>query len=556
MSDLFSGAACSAAANPLSQLSKHAARDASLQQDRLVPQNTSIHKSFRSAPHNVNQQDQQILFFGDKPAFGFDGISREIRAIQQTGREWSSEFQNDRHMLPPERAAHMESASRQRVPSMSPLHEISNPAWREEFSLSSTVNYAPQAFMPGNRMLPSFQGAFGSQLTQLPSYHEPLRKGKEKLVELTDQNWEEHFDALEKESQQERQEGLEESQDELMNQQFHGDFESIWNGIQQDNPSFSGIEDLHAFSINEKPDLGDYQFELDNPYLNRVDPFAEGLRLMESGASLSEVALCFEAAVQQDMGRAEAWTQLGLVQAQNEKEEPAIRALDKATNLESTNLQAMMGLAVSYTNEGYDSAAYMTLESWIVAKYPSLTTSIPKGQGRDQLHQRVTSQFIHAAQLSPNGAQMDADVQVGLGVLFYGSESYDKAVDCFTAALSSRPNDHLLWNRLGATLANSGRSEEAINAYHKALEISPSFVRARYNLGVSCINIGCYEEAAQHLLGALAQHQRGDVPGGVNISSNLWETLRRVFMCQDRRDLSELAITGTDVNIFREFFEF
>jgi len=51
--------------------------------------------------------------------------------------------------------------------------------------------------------------------------------------------------------------------------------------------------------------------------------------------------------------------------------------------------------------------------------------------------------------------------------------------------LSARPGDYVLWNRLGATLANSGKSEEAIEAYYKALEIKPSFVRGRYNLGVS-----------------------------------------------------------------------
>jgi len=82
--------------------------------------------------------------------------------------------------------------------------------------------------------------------------------------------------------------------------------------------------------------------------------------------------------------------------------------------------------------------------------------------------------------------------------------------------------DHLLWNRLGATLANSGKSEEAIEAYHRALDLKPTFVRARYNLGVSCINIGCYKEAAEHLLESLSMHQvKGDAGGGVNISANL-----------------------------------
>jgi peroxin-5 len=99
---------------------------------------------------------------------------------------------------------------------------------------------------------------------------------------------------------------------------------------------------------------------------------------------------------------------------------------------------------VSYTNEGYDTAAYLTLEQWLSTKYPHLSTvqqpPLSSNHSRTEIHQRVTDIFIAAAQLSPNGTNMDADVQVGLGVLFYGDEEYERAVDCFVAALNIRPN--------------------------------------------------------------------------------------------------------------------
>lgn len=470
-------------------------------------------------------------------------------------------------------------------------------------------------------------------------------KGKSRLVELDDTDWEAQFAQLDTEQhgEQRADEAVEEEEasrrameaeldqmDRSVPRRAHrfsdesrfGDFEATWLGIQaemernrSDYSNADAWRDGHAgeygdwdgFDANginatlRDQNLGDYLFEEDNIFNQAQDPFGEGVRIMDEGGNLSLAALAFEAAVQKDPSHVEAWTRLGAAQAQNEKESPAIRALEQALKLDPANLDALMGLAVSYTNEGYDTTAYRTLERWLFTKYPALappkdpldtnTTSDEFGfTDRHLLHQRVTDLFIRAAQLSPDPTTMDPDVQVGLGVLFYGDEEFDKAVDCFSAALHSneagstnaetsnqRP---LLWNRLGATLANSGRSEEAIQAYEKALELNPNFVRARYNLGVSCINIGCYAEAAQHLLGALAMHAvveregrekarelAGGGPEGVdddeldrlmrhNQSTNLYDTLRRVFGQMGRKDLSDKVVAGVNVDTFRNEFDF
>lgn len=446
-------------------------------------------------------------------------------------------------------------------------------------------------------------------------------KGKEKVVELDDQQWEEQFQQLEIQEQQtgEQDEAaalepeLNKLDEEILKSETNefGDFESLWKGIladkaanavedeewivQETDPNWADRIGDWGFGNNRlinDPEVENYLFEEDNLFKETGNPFEEGMRIVDEGGNLSLAALAFEAAVQKDPTHVEAWVQLGMSQAQNEKETAAIRALEQAKNLDPNNAPALMTLAVSYTNEGYDSIAYRTLERWLSIRYPSVIApgdlSSPSDLGfteRHQLHDRVTQLFIKAACLSPNGEHMDPDVQVGLGVLFYGAEEYDKAVDCFSAALAStelgasnRQNQkHLLWNRLGATLANSGKSEDAIAAYEKALTLQPNFVRARYNLGVSCINMGCHAEAAGHLLAALNMHKTvekegrekarellgGDVSDAQleamttqNRSTNLYDTLRRVFTQMGRRDLAEKVIPGVDPESFRGDIDF
>ena len=453
---------------------------------------------------------------------------------------------------------------------------------------------------------------------------EPEGKGKGKVVELDDTQWEEQFAQIELQDKKLREDDenlamepeLNQMDEDLLHSETNfGDLESIWKGIQDEQAAMKQMDEEEDFAkfdstnlydwdasnsrIGLDPPVEEYLFESENLFAQTsgIDPFQEGVRLMEEGGNLSLAALAFEAAVQKNPDHVEAWVNLGSAQAQNEKEEAAIRALEHALTLDPNNLAALMGLAVSYTNEGYDSTAYRTLERWLSVKYPNiiapqdLSSAAEMGfTDRAQLHDKVTNLFIQAAQLSPGGEHMDPDVQVGLGVLFYGAEEYDKAVDCFSAALASSEQGtsneqgqlHLLWNRLGATLANSGRSEEAIAAYEKALVIHPNFVRARYNLGVSCINIGCHDEAAGHLLAALDMHKSVEKTGREaarellggengagsvtdarleamttqNRSTTLYDTLRRVFTQMGRRDLAEKVVFGVDPEIFRGEFDF
>jgi peroxin-5 len=90
------------------------------------------------------------------------------------------------------------------------------------------------------------------------------------------------------------------------------------------------------------------------------------------------------------------------------------------------------------------------------------------------------------------------------------------------------PHDYALWNKYGATLANSGRSEEALEAYFEALERKPLYVRARANLGISFLAMKLYPEAAKQFLSALSIEPD---------ATHIWSNLETVFSYMQRSDL-------------------
>jgi len=268
-----------------------------------------------------------------------------------------------------------------------------------------------------------------------------------------------------------------------------------------------------------------------------------------------------EAAIQKgELGEGgyEAWILLGETRTMDEREDLGMRALMEGVQRAEVACgdgTGMLSLAISFTNESYDRASYHMLSRWLRARFPTFPISqdVENAVGSHAMwnsHQQITDAFLALARQQYDQGVVDADVQIGLGILFYNIGEYDRAKDCFESALSLRPRDYLLWNRLGSSLSNGNKPEEALGAYREALSLRPTYTRAIYNVGVACLNIGAHKEAAEHFLGALAMQE---TTGG-QTSEQLWFTLRRAFLQMERNDLAELARpeSRSNLDLFRQ----
>ncbi|KAJ3204937.1 Peroxisomal membrane signal receptor PTS1, partial [Clydaea vesicula] len=546
----------------LQMLSKQLERDSSLHQDsfsqkqerRQINRTGDFSENLvndfiqQNRPENFNNQNVNANFQFRQMGNELHNILDSRGSIEHLQDGWANEFEKFKAHPINGDFSEMENAYKQY---QKPVN------WNSEF-LENKANFDKQHF--NERDTAVLEEAWSEQFATVEESFEKAWKGKEADTTTWDKEFEELIStpgAL---------------QDPMGNVDWAEQFQQTWKEVnggadpdwQEDFDQYLSTGGFNeSLNMNElDPVTGpllEYTFETENPYLSHPDPLSEATKLLNSGTTLSAAALALEAAVQQNPKNSDAWMQLGILQAENEKETPAMSALQHAVKENPLNEKALLSLSVSYTNENMDVQAFATLERWFKITYPSIVESKPIAESvtSTALHARITDLFLEAARLGGNlrvGGEVlhgiDPDVQVGLGVLFYNSHEYEKAIDCFNAALSARPEDYRLWNKLGATLANSGQSELAIDAYYKALEINPTYVRGRYNLGVSCINIGCFKEAAEHLLGALSMHviheqsavDNDGNPVVTNVSKTLWDTLRRTFILMDRRDLSDRAL--------------
>lgn len=368
---------------------------------------------------------------------------------------------------------------------------------------------------------------------------------------------------------------------------FWNDLQDEWNVASSSDPNHPWLDDFQKVFDTYKT----YEFDKENPLQSHPNPFDEGKQRLKEHDIVNAVLL-FEVAVQKDPENMLAWQFLGTTQVENEQDAQAIRALRKCLDLQPDNLTALSTLATSYTNESMQKLAFHSLIKWL--KYHPDYSHLLKNDEQasrllasaDSMNETETPFYmatlsvVHAGDFidlqevflkavresSSNPNSIDPNLQCCLGVLFHLSGEYDKAADCFKTALQIKPNDHLLWNKLGATFANSNRNEEAIDAYYHALKLCPGFVRARYNLGIGCMNLGAYKEAVEHFLTALVQQSQANLTDNFlsetstlksnnlqQMSETIWSTLRLALSYLNRSDLYNHCINKDLEHLKQEF---
>uniref|UniRef100_A0A915NBZ9 Peroxin-5 n=1 Tax=Meloidogyne javanica TaxID=6303 RepID=A0A915NBZ9_MELJA len=272
-----------------------------------------------------------------------------------------------------------------------------------------------------------------------------------------------------------------------------------------------------------------FEFSKNNPFINEENLIEKAKENLSNGRIANSI-LFYEAAIQKDPENVEIWYSLGIALAENEQDPKAICALRNALKLNSKYLKAILALSVSLANEGFDCLALHELDKFICIYKNCSEEEMPKEEGTTSFgfqykkldkneFLKVEAKFLEVIKFVQPECEL-VEIQNAMSILYNLSNDYNKAIECLNSALNFKPEDPILWNRLGATLANADRSAEAINAYKRALQISPSYVRVRYNLGVSCMNL---QKAAIHFLAALKiQHSPEQ--------SLIWSRLRSVII--------------------------
>ena len=116
-------------------------------------------------------------------------------------------------------------------------------------------------------------------------------------------------------------------------------------------------------------------------------------------------------------------------------------------------------------------------------KAPSILSQIPQAQQNGPTAKEMERHIKHLeGKVAEN--QQDAKAWVELGNAYFDSEYPEKAINAYLKALALSPDSPDVLTDLGVMYRRNNQSEKAVEVFDKAAQIDPTHIQSRFNKGV------------------------------------------------------------------------
>lgn len=224
-----------------------------------------------------------------------------------------------------------------------------------------------------------------------------------------------------------------------------------------------------------------------------------------------------------------AHNNLGLVYADREQYNQAIREFKKALSLNPGAANVHANLGAVYVLQGFYNKAVDAYEKALklrpkkgkfynslanlyyqVLREYRLSSKVDKGgadaktnlvaiYGVQGLYQKSLNNYKKALQLDPN----NAETHNNLGDLYYLEDSYQLAGEEYRLAVKLNPYFTEAYNNLGLIHLKKKRYDDAQKVFLRVLELKPDFAEAYNNVALVYFNKGLYHQALEGFTRAL-----------------------------------------------------
>lgn len=187
---------------------------------------------------------------------------------------------------------------------------------------------------------------------------------------------------------------------------------------------------------------------------------------------------------------ADVQNKMGIIYNQTNRLELAVKAFEKAIELNPAYTEASLNLAVTLSDRGNYEKAREVFEK--AAHFTEQAAAKPAD--KQPTAKRTLDPFVKGKL---------ADEHLRVGKLYYDMGLLDEAIDEYQKALRLAPSFADIITQLGIALRDQGRHNEAIKEFNRAIEINAHFIPARLHLGITYYSQGFYGLAEEEWRKAL-----------------------------------------------------